>query len=541
MAAPTSTQSPLRPPLPEPVSPPVAPTASGGGLGSRILGVGRQMLRTGPVGAVMGAHYTATHPDNVRRVMAEQTASLHEPVKVRYTDGSVGVPTQQQLDGPSPAVEPASTAGIQQNLAAAGARASAALPGLRTAAQQEALRLGEPDPTAPAVPRAATPAAAPTTAPTATMDQSFEQLRRGNAPGGGFEQQARFSGPTHSVYSRANPNNPGGTDPTVSKNEYIGVGAPEDPAAVAARAEQQAQQSLLRQITSAMGNSGNGGTAPAPRSNAHAINKRFDQLAERFGNMYGPRGQGNLARRLLELESQRASALDADTRNQSVLRGQDTNASTAANNTNLQALQTLGMMSNQRSQLSAQARDAQLKALQDAQAAARQGEEKGFERYNGAISSMFVGPDGTPDAAEQERFTSFLQASDPQAQQKFAAMSPQNQMVLLQNFKTMYDMQRARNTTAERGGGAITNRADMPVDVREATWNDVWNNNLPLGDYVWSNMPRTNPNVVVSESGQPVLVSDYATTDGNWDADKLDLIRQRTGKDQNARSVLRGN
>ena len=150
-------------------------------------------------------------------------------------------------------------------------------------------------------------------------------------------------------------------------------------------------------------------------------------------------------------------------------------------------------------------------------------------------------PDGKPDAAEQERFTSFLQASDPQAQQKFAAMSPQDQMVLLQNFKTLYDMQKARNATAESGGGAITNRADMPVDVREATRNDHVNNNLPLGDYVWSNLPFTNPNVVVTESGQPVLMSDYATTDGNWDADKLEMIRQRTGKDREGRSALRGN
>ena len=198
-------------------------------------------------------------------------------------------------------------------------------------------------------------------------------------------------------------------------------------------------------------------------------------------------------------------------------------------------------MANQRSQQGAQTQAAQLKALQEAQKLGMEREEKGFERYTSAIGSMFVGPDGKPDAAEQERFTSFLQASDPQAQQKFAAMSPQDQMVLLQNFKALYDMQKARNATAERGGGAITNRADMPVDVREATWNDYWNNNLPRGDYVWSNLPFTNPNVVVTESGQPVLMSDAATTDGNWDADKLEMIRQRTGKNREGRSALRRN
>ena len=79
----------------------------------------------------------------------------------------------------------------------------------------------------------------------------------------------------------------------------------------------------------------------------------------------------------------------------------------------------------------------------------------------------------------------------------------------------------------------------MPVDVR-ATWNDHWNNNLPLGDYVWSNLPFTNPNVVVTESGQPVLMSDYAATDGNWDADKPEMIRQRT-EESRGRLALRGN
>lgn len=307
-------------------------------------------------------------------------------------------------------------------------------------------------------------------------------------------------------------------------------------------------RSALRGLTDGAGNRGGGGGASIGSGNASDINARYDKLASQLSGMYGPKGQGNLARRLLELEQSRSGALDADARNQSALRGQDMSASTAANSANMQArmqaLQTLGTMANQRSTQSAQAQAAQLKALQDAQKMGMEREEKGFERYNGAISSMFVGPDGKPDAAEQERFTSFLQASDPQAREKFAAMSPQDQMVLLQNFKTMYDMNKARNATATGGvmnSGATTNRADMPADVRESTWNDVWNNHLPVSDYLYSNLPFTNPNVVVTESGQPVLMSDYATTDGNWDADKLELIRQRTGKDQNARSALRGN
>lgn len=361
-----------------------------------------------------------------------------------------------------------------------------------------------------------------------TEDTRRSLLREGGGTPGQYVNLGSYGGDTN-IYGTAS--KPGGRIDTftgVGASARPGGGPQEDPIMGEIR-------SALRSLTDGAGNRGGGS------GNAREINERYDKLASQLSGMYGPKGQGNLARRLLELEQSRSGALDADARNQSALRGQDMQASTAANSASMQALQTLGTMANQRSTQSAQAQAAQLKALQDAQTAARQGEEKGFERYTSAIGSMFVGPDGKPDAAEQERFTSFLQASDPQAQKKFAAMSPQDQMVLLQNFKTLYDMQKARNATAESGGGAITNRADMPVDVREATWNDHVNNNLPLGDYVWSNVPFTNPNVVVTESGQPTLMSDYATTDGNWDADKLEMIRQRTGKDREGRSALRGN
>lgn len=371
-----------------------------------------------------------------------------------------------------------------------------------------------------------------------TEDTRRSLLREGGGTPGQYVNLGSYGGDTN-IYGTAS--KPGGRIDTftgVGASARPGGGPQEDPIMSEIR-------SALRGLTDGAGNRGGGGGASIGSGNAREINERYDKLASQLSSMYGPKGQGNLARRLLELEQSRSGALDADARNQSALRGQDMQASTAANSASMQArmqaLQTLGTMANQRSTQSAQAQAAQLKALQDAQTAARQGEEKGFERYTSAIGSMFVGPDGKPDAAEQERFTSFLQASDPQAQQKFAAMSPQDQMVLLQNFKTLYDMQKARNATAESGGGAITNRADMPVDVREATWNDYWNNNLPLGDYVWSNVPFTNPNVVVTESGQPTLMSDYATTDGNWDADKLEMIRQRTGKDREGRSALRGN
>lgn len=368
-----------------------------------------------------------------------------------------------------------------------------------------------------------------------TEDVRRSLLREGGGTPGQYTNLGTFGGDAN-IYGTAS--EPGGR-----VNRFVGVGATAQPGG---RSSAPQEDPVMSEIRSALrdltkGSRGSNGSNRAGRSSASEINARYDKLASELRSKYGPKGQGNLSRRLVDLEDSRSRALQADAANSSSLRGQDINAATSANNANLQALQTLGTLANQRSQQSAKAQAAMLKALQDAQTAARQGEEKGFERYTSAVGSMFVGPDGKPDAAEQERFTSFLQASDPQAQQKFASMSPQDQMVLLQNFKTLYDMQKVRNATAKSGGGAITNRADMPVDVREATWNDYWNNNLPLVDYLWSNLPGTNPNVVVTETGQPTLLSSYASTDGNWDADKLEMIRRRTGKDREGRSALRGN
>lgn len=376
-----------------------------------------------------------------------------------------------------------------------------------------------------------------------TDDTRRSLLREGGGTPGQYVNLGSYGGDAN-IYGTAS--KPGGRI-----NSFVGVGTSSRPGGGPQEDPIMGEiRSALRGLTDGAGgrgSGGGGGGATSGGGNASDINARYDNLASQLRGMYGPKGQGNLARRLLELEQSRSGALDADARNQSTLRGQDMHAATAANSANLharmQALQTLGNMANQRGLQSAQAQAAQLKALQDAQKTGFEREEKGFERYNGAIRSMFIGPDGKPDAAEQERFTSFLQASDPQAREKFAAMSPQDQMVLLQNFKTLYDMNKARNATATGGvmnSGAVTNRADMPVDVRESTWNDVWNNHLPVSDYLYSNLLFTNPNVVVTQSGQPVLMSDYATTGGNWDADKLELIRQRTGKNQNARSALRG-
>ena len=105
-------------------------------------------------------------------------------------------------------------------------------------------------------------------------------------------------------------------------NNFVGVGAgasPSNEASGSGSGVNSAATSALRGLgngPSSPGGSGNSGSGNSgPADNSAAINARYDKLAKQLSGMYGPKGQGNLARRLLELEQSRSGALDADARN----------------------------------------------------------------------------------------------------------------------------------------------------------------------------------------------------------------------------------
>ena len=364
-----------------------------------------------------------------------------------------------------------------------------------------------------------------------------------------FQNLGSYGG-NGNIYGRAtDPARPG------RMNSFAGVGAGASPANEVSGSGSTGGSTAA--ITSALRGLNGGGTSPGAQTQMGGMSvmggepDRFDKLIKELRGMYGAKGQGNLARKLVEVEQLRNSESNSLRNNGTSRDNAVLNSETSMRNTDVNArtnmVEALGRMEQNRATLGAQSAAAQLKALQDAQKTVREGEEKGFERYTGAIGNMFttVDADGKQiqDKAAQERFRSFVEGSDPQAGKKFAAMAPQQQQVLLQNFKTMFDMNESRNKTAQTGSwpsstGGVTNRMDMPVDIREATFNDYWNNNLPLKDYVWSNLPGTNPNVVQTESGQPVLYSDYTDTGGRKDLDKEKIVRDSVAA---RRSPLRSN
>lgn len=137
-------------------------------------------------------------------------------------------------------------------------------------------------------------------------------------------------------------------------------------------------------ISALRGGGGSGGGFSAPSSNARDINARFDSLAKNLEGRYGSKGQGNLARRLLELEGMRSSALDADARNMSSLRGQDMTAASNAASNRMQAAQVAASMLRDRNAALA----AGSKATADAQAKAQEMQDKALGQQDAAWKSL---------------------------------------------------------------------------------------------------------------------------------------------------------
>lgn len=221
-----------------------------------------------------------------------------------------------------------------------------------------------------------------------TDDTRRSLLREGGGTPGQYVNLGSYGGDAN-IYGTAS--KPGGRIDSftgVGASSRPGGGPQEDPIMGEIR-------SALRGLTDGAGNRGGGGGASIGSGNASEINARYDKLASQLSGMYGPKGQGNLARRLLELEQSRSGALDADARNQSALRGQDMSASTAANSANMQArmqaLQTLGTMANQRSAQSAQDQAAAAKAQADAAKASEGRSKDAVASMNEAIDRFSAG------------------------------------------------------------------------------------------------------------------------------------------------------
>lgn len=279
---------------------------------------------------------------------------------------------------------------------------------------------------------------------------------------------------------------------------------------------------------------------------------RFDDLAKKVSGMYSAKGRGNLARQLVAIEGLRGQQQGRELDSQGNIRTNETarqnallNAQVSGENTDkttkAHLLGTLADIENTGQNNAAKVFEATQRRKAEMAKAGQDLEEKGYDRYRKAIGDMFttVDKDGKPsvDTRQQEAFTSLVESSDPNAIKKLSTMGPAEQARVLQQFRKIHDMNNVRNQISSQNlvGGTTTTRPDMPVASRESEWNDVVNHDLPLGQYIKTNLPFTNRNVVQLESGQAVPYENYIATNGLRDLDKEQLVYDSLKK----RSALR--
>lgn len=258
-----------------------------------------------------------------------------------------------------------------------------------------------------------------------TDDTRRSLLREGGGTPGQYVNLGSYGGDAN-IYGTAS--KPGGRI-----DSFTGVGASSRPGGSGPQEDPIMGEirSALRGLTDGAGSRGGG--ASIGSGNSRDINERYDKLAKQLSGMYSSKGQGNLARRLLELEQSRSNALDADARNQSALRGQDMSASTAANSANMQArmqaLQTLGTMANQRSTQIAQAQAAQLKALQDAQAQSEKRMEDSAKVFESVADTFAAG-----DKEAQAQYRELLSTLPPELHAVAQGLAPEDKRAFYTNI-----------------------------------------------------------------------------------------------------------
>lgn len=181
-------------------------------------------------------------------------------------------------------------------------------------------------------------------------------------------------------------------------------------------------RSALRGLTD--GNSGQGGGFIGG-SNSREINARYDKLAKQLSGMYSAKGQGNLARRLLELEQLRSNALEGDARNMSTLRGQDATARAEAHRTSQlskgQALDALTSMYGTQQNNAANRYNALVRASQKASGDSdkESAPGKSFDQLMKSLETL------VPDAERRRAYASRIMAGGQEQLGDLNSLDPQ--------------------------------------------------------------------------------------------------------------------
>lgn len=281
-------------------------------------------------------------------------------------------------------------------------------------------------------------------------------------------------------------------------------------------------RSALRGLTDGAGNRGGGGGSTAfTREVVADINKRYDDMLRKGAGRNRVRGLDWSQRHGLDVERARASELGEFARNQSVLRGQDMQASTAANSASMQALQTLGTMANQRSTQIAQAQTVAAKAADDDRKAREGREKEGVADLVAFSRNMFEKDD--PRAAEFQRY---IVQTNPDI---LSMGGKERNFAMTEAYAQFLGEGPIRGRARELGAPISQGRNVLSPDVVDVTLGDVWNDRAKLSD--WRPWSTDNYQMVDSE-GNPVLkvpAGEYTRNpDGSRNADLINDLARRS-------------
>lgn len=343
--------------------------------------------------------------------------------------------------------------------------------------------------------------------------------RQRSQPGGGGGQFG--SAPTDAAAQAS-----AGTTPGVFDNAALAArGMNVTPEQVDPGRDPNSIQSILRGMLT-QGNGARGG--PQGAVIGDPANDPFEKLKREVIDAHGGGrvAKGTLAKKLMQIEEMRQGRQVSDQQNQSTLRGQDQQAFSDAQRQKLGVANTLADFDVQ----SQAAQGSKLRAQADMAKLQSEIGEKGFERFNKLTDGLFqtTDADGKPtsDTQKAERFRSYIMGTDPKngGGVELFSLAPQEQAAAIQNLRTQFEIQEERNASGGGFGATTQNTLDAPVATRDAALSDVFGRGLSAKDYVYSNLPFTDNEVVQTQSGQSRLRSDYVGDD----ADRLRELQKYT-------------
>lgn len=300
-------------------------------------------------------------------------------------------------------------------------------------------------------------------------------LRNVTEPGK-FVNLGSFLGPDN-IYGTSS--KPGGR-----VDSFVGAGDPnrqESPQTIAAVEKLQNDLAVDRAKTAAREQAE--ALASATQGNAGSINARFDEMARGVKGSYSAKGKGNESKRLLDIETQRANALEADARNMTTLRGHMLQAQSQAAHDATQNRQIETQERTRKDALRAQLAGKPLEIAKfnaDREKLRRDQEEKGDASVNeaikGSIARRFPDAKDPVQAAGAERFAAFMREAPPEVIARIRSQNPTEREAGLQLAMNLFDQnERVSNYQADTFRGISTSRPTLPKgDARR----------VELGDYV---------------------------------------------------------